>query len=245
MPPSSVHFNGSVNLPDSETVMKEISSPHPGGRAPHDRRRDRGARLLDPLPDPEVRRDARVRVGVRPGGRTRPTTTRRRCSAPARRGRVGGHDRLAQPRLRRRLRRVVRDLRPAAEEGTIPADVRFQMQYPTPLASMAGYDRARGPAGRRRGLRAGAVRRPRDVAGAAAARPLRGAVGRRRRVRPARGRDGPRRDADGADHARPGSLRGPCPRTSRSACTSATATTVTSTSSSRSRCRCRSTSSTP
>ena len=26
MPPSSVHFNGSVNLPDAETVMREISS---------------------------------------------------------------------------------------------------------------------------------------------------------------------------------------------------------------------------
>jgi hypothetical protein len=26
VPPSSVHFNGSVNLPDAETVMREISS---------------------------------------------------------------------------------------------------------------------------------------------------------------------------------------------------------------------------
>src|SRR4051812_10486176 len=26
MPPSSVHFNGSVNLPDAETVMREISA---------------------------------------------------------------------------------------------------------------------------------------------------------------------------------------------------------------------------
>jgi hypothetical protein len=25
MPPSSVHFNGSVNLPDTETVMREIA----------------------------------------------------------------------------------------------------------------------------------------------------------------------------------------------------------------------------
>ena len=29
MPPSSVHFNGSVNLPDTETVMREISSRIP------------------------------------------------------------------------------------------------------------------------------------------------------------------------------------------------------------------------
>jgi len=33
MPPSSVHFNGSVNLPDAETVMQEISSRIPMGSA--------------------------------------------------------------------------------------------------------------------------------------------------------------------------------------------------------------------
>jgi len=31
MPPTSVHFNGSVNLPDAETVMREISSRIPVG----------------------------------------------------------------------------------------------------------------------------------------------------------------------------------------------------------------------
>ena len=31
MPPTSVHFNGSVNLPDAETVMREISSRIPIG----------------------------------------------------------------------------------------------------------------------------------------------------------------------------------------------------------------------
>src|SRR5215213_11904586 len=31
MPPSSVHFNGSVNLPDTETVMREISARIPDG----------------------------------------------------------------------------------------------------------------------------------------------------------------------------------------------------------------------
>ena len=31
MPPSSVHFNGSVNLPDAETVMREIGSRIPTG----------------------------------------------------------------------------------------------------------------------------------------------------------------------------------------------------------------------
>jgi hypothetical protein len=31
MPPTAVHFNGSVNLPDAETVMREISSRIPSG----------------------------------------------------------------------------------------------------------------------------------------------------------------------------------------------------------------------
>src|SRR5215467_5581451 len=31
MPPAGVHFNGSVNLPDTETVMREISSRIPRG----------------------------------------------------------------------------------------------------------------------------------------------------------------------------------------------------------------------
>src|SRR6202030_3531347 len=31
VPPSSVHFNGSVNLPDAATVMREISSRIPNG----------------------------------------------------------------------------------------------------------------------------------------------------------------------------------------------------------------------
>ena len=31
MPPTGVHFNGSVNLPDAETVMREISARIPSG----------------------------------------------------------------------------------------------------------------------------------------------------------------------------------------------------------------------
>jgi hypothetical protein len=51
------------------------------------------------------------------------------------------------------------------KEGTIAAGVRFQMQYPTPLGLHGGDDRAGGPAGRGRLLRAGPVRRPRQGLG--------------------------------------------------------------------------------
>ena len=54
MPPTAVHFNGSVNLPDAETVMSEISSRIPKRRAPDDRRGDGRSQLLDQFPYPEV-----------------------------------------------------------------------------------------------------------------------------------------------------------------------------------------------
>ena len=149
MPPTTVHFNGSVNLPDAETVMREISSRIPNGRAPDDRRGDRRPQLLDQLPDREVRADAGVRDRCgRPGLRDR----RRRAGMPQLRlaEGLGRDDRLARSRLRRRVRQVVCDFRAHAERGTIPADVRFQLQYPTPLASVGGYVRARGPSGSRR-----------------------------------------------------------------------------------------------
>ena len=69
------------------------------------------------------------------------------------------------------------------QEGTIPAGVRIQVQYPTPLASMAGTivpeDMQAVAASYERALFADLD----DLLGAAPARPDRGAVGRRGRVR--------------------------------------------------------------
>ena len=44
MPPSMVHFNGSVNLPDAEAVMRQISTRIPAGlrRIPDGETGDRG-----------------------------------------------------------------------------------------------------------------------------------------------------------------------------------------------------------
>ena len=100
-------------------------------------------------------------------GQAYETESRRAGDAPAaaRRGRVGGHDRLAQPRLRRRVRRVVRDLRPAAAGGHDRGRRALADAVPDAAGLDGGHDRARGHAGRRRRLRAGAVRRPRQAAG--------------------------------------------------------------------------------
>ena len=48
MPPSLVHFNGSVNLPDAETVMREISARIPAGitRIPDGETGDRSGWIL-------------------------------------------------------------------------------------------------------------------------------------------------------------------------------------------------------
>ena len=51
MPPSSVHFNGSVNLPDAETVMREISSRIPSGVRRMTDDLQRGLRRLAPRGD--------------------------------------------------------------------------------------------------------------------------------------------------------------------------------------------------
>jgi hypothetical protein len=138
MPPTSVHFNGSVNLPDAETVMREISSRIPQGvvRMTDGETGDRNywisfqTRKFEQMPEFET-----VTVGQ---------------------AYEATPDAPAMPQLR-----LVDGISAEAivwpnlgyadaytdsfatferlqNEGTIPREVRFQMQYPTPLASIAG-----------------------------------------------------------------------------------------------------------
>jgi hypothetical protein len=139
MPPSSVHFNGSVNLPDAETVMREISSRIPTGvrRMTDGETGERGywihfqiqkflampefesvsvGRAYD-TEDADVPEMPRLRLadGVSPEAVNWPN--------------LGYADAYSESfELFRTLQ----------EDGTIPAGVRLQMQYPTPIASMAG-----------------------------------------------------------------------------------------------------------
>ena len=58
MPPSSVHFNGSVNLPDAETVMREISARIPAGvRRMTDGEREELRRRLDEFDEQEWQKE--------------------------------------------------------------------------------------------------------------------------------------------------------------------------------------------
>jgi len=139
MPPSSVHFNGSVNLPDAETVMREISSRIPTGvrRMTDGETGERNYwihfQIQKFLAMPELETvssgqayetdDAsapampqlRLAEGVSPEGVNWPD--------------LGYADAYIESFA------VFRSLQ---EEGTIPAGVRFQMQYPTPIAPLAG-----------------------------------------------------------------------------------------------------------
>jgi len=137
VPQDHVHFNGSVNLADAETVMREIAARVPAGlrRIPDGETGDRGnwiqfqgqkfMRLPWLVPDqpPDAaggtypqRRQLRLADGVDPATVTWPDL-----------GYAGAY--LASYPVFARLR----------ADGVIPAGVRFQVEYPTPLASISGF----------------------------------------------------------------------------------------------------------
>ena len=138
MPPTAVHFNGSVNLPDGETVMREISSRIPSGvrRMTDGETGDRNywisfqTRKFEQMPEFET-----VSVGM--AYETAP-------DAPAM-----PHMRLTEGASAEMIdwpnlgyadayTESFAIFERLQNEGTIAAGVRLQLQYPTPLASMAG-----------------------------------------------------------------------------------------------------------
>lgn len=138
MPSSSVHFNGSVNLPDAETVMREISTRIPTGvrRMTDGETGERGYWILFQIQKflqmPEFES-----VAV---GHAYETSSDAPQMPQLRLAEGASADAISWPNL------GYADAYAASFEvfdqlqksGTIPADVRFQMQYPTPLASTAG-----------------------------------------------------------------------------------------------------------
>jgi hypothetical protein len=138
MPPTSVHFNGSVNLPDAETVMREISARVPTGvrRMTDGETGDRdywisfqtdkfqsmpefvtvhSGRFYETADDAPEMPQLRLADGVTADAIQWPN--------------LGYADAYADS---------FATFRALQEGGTIAADTRMQLQYPTPLASMAG-----------------------------------------------------------------------------------------------------------
>ena len=138
MPPTAVHFNGSVNLPDAETVMREISSRIPQGvrRMTDGETGDRNywirfqTQKFEAMPEFET-----VSVGqAYETAPDAPSMPQLRLTEDA------SAEAINWPNLgyADAYTESFATFERMRNEGTIPADVRFQMQYPTPLASMAG-----------------------------------------------------------------------------------------------------------
>jgi hypothetical protein len=137
MPPTHAHFNGSVNLADTESVMREIAARVPSGlrRVPDGETGDRGnwiffqmqkfqqmASLVPARPlgategDYEQVPQLRLADGVDPAQVTWPDLGYADAY-------LGSYATFASLR----------------GDGVIPDGVRFQVEYPTPLASIGAY----------------------------------------------------------------------------------------------------------
>jgi len=138
VPASSVHFNGSVNLPDAETVMREISSRIPTGvrRMTDGETGDRNYWIsfqigkFEQMPEFELVES----------GRTYETEADAPDMPQLRLAEGASAETIDWPNLGyadeyTKSFAVFDELQ---QQGTIPAGVRLQLQYPTPLASMAG-----------------------------------------------------------------------------------------------------------
>jgi hypothetical protein len=138
MPPTSVHFNGSVNLPDAETVMREISSRIPNGvrRMTDGETGDRNywisfqTRKFEQMPEFET-----VTVG-----QAYETTPDAPPMPQLRLADGASAEAIVWPNLgyADAYTDSFATFERLQNEGTVPRQVRFQMQYPTPLASIAG-----------------------------------------------------------------------------------------------------------
>jgi len=138
MPPSSVHFNGSVNLPDGETVMREISTRIPSGvrRMTDGETGDRGYwinfQIQKFLKMPELETVTSGRAYETESDAPEMPTLRLAEGASA--------DTIDWPNLgyADAYAESFETFDRLQQEGTIAAGVRMQVQYPTPIASMAG-----------------------------------------------------------------------------------------------------------
>lgn len=137
MPPTRLHFNGGVNLEDAETVMKEIATRVPSGvrRIPDGETGPRQQWIFfqlekfwqtpgleqagtrdQPSEGYEQMPKVRLAEGVEPEDVQWPNL-----------GYADAYQESFQTFCRLR------------DEGVIPSGVRFQVQYPTPLASINGW----------------------------------------------------------------------------------------------------------
>lgn len=136
MPPTTVHFNGGVNLVDAETVMREIASRVPSGirRIPDGETGDRQQWIFYQL------QKFWQTPGLEEVGTSDPTEGYE--ALPKVRLADGADpDALSWPNLgyADAYQESFKTFQQLRKEGILAADVRFQVQYPTPLASIVAW----------------------------------------------------------------------------------------------------------
>ena len=137
MPPTSVHFNGGVNLADAESVMREIATRVPTGvrRIPDGETGPRQQWIffqLEKFWQTPGLEQAAATDKLAPGYEQMPKVRLADHAEPddVRWPNLGYADAYLESfETFQRLR----------DEGVVPSDVRFQVEYPTPLASINGW----------------------------------------------------------------------------------------------------------
>jgi hypothetical protein len=137
MPADHVHFNGSVNLDDAESVMREIASRVPSGlrRIPDGETGDRSNWIFFQL---QKFLQLPWLVPTRPPGAADgeyEQLPQLRLADGADPNQVSWPD-LGYADAYLGSHKVFAALR---EQGMIPSGARFQVEYPTPMASISGY----------------------------------------------------------------------------------------------------------
>jgi hypothetical protein len=134
VPPSLVHFNGSVNLPDAETVMREICARIPAGvtRIPDGETGERGGWILFQLAkfiESGSFREVPAPPDETDQYRDLPTLELADGVSPA-------QVRWPDPGYSQAYLDSYTTFRELAAEGVIGDRVRFQVEFPTPMACL-------------------------------------------------------------------------------------------------------------
>lgn len=132
MPPVAIHFNGGVNLPDTETVFRTLAERVPYGvrRLPDGETGDRAAWIGFQVPKLAVTPGLRIDTSDEPGGDGYGDPTKVRLTPGTDPDLISWPD-LGYAATYATSYETFRELRSA---GVVPAEVRFQVEYPTPLA---------------------------------------------------------------------------------------------------------------
>ena len=135
MPPTAIHLNGSINLSDAETVLREVSKRLPTGlrRVPDGETGDRGNWILFQLD--KFQATPGLEPANDPSADSYQTLPKVRLTDGADPGTIEWPDLgyanayLASFEIFSRLQR----------DGVLSPDLRYQVQYPTPLASINSW----------------------------------------------------------------------------------------------------------